>query len=127
MRNLSLTAALLLGPLMAMQCSGGPQILGEVNMTLLCAEDGGIKFSGVVTGFKPNTKFHYQFRVYFNGDLWFQDQSGDYYTDRYGTHFRMPYRYFNCGTGHYKVELWAVSDDGGTHSSMDHQAVFCNG
>jgi len=118
---LGLLLALL--PMVASQC-GGPTVLGNTYMNLWCQPDG-IYFTAVTQSFQPSIKFHYEYTVWFNGELLEANRSGDYYTDRYGNQNGMSRKWEDCGHGTYRVYILSVSDDGNYNSSGADQTITC--
>jgi hypothetical protein len=111
---------------MALQTCGGPIVRGDTFVNVWCQPGGdGIYFTAVTTGFRPYTKFHYEYTVWFNGLHLESNRSGDYYTDGAGNHNGMSRRWEDCGHGLYRVYVVSVSDDGNNETHGSTREVAC--
>lgn len=119
--------SLTFGPLVMQSC-GGPIVQGNTYVNAWCSggDTGEVSFTAVTTGFAPSVKIHYEYTVWFNGLHYFSDRSGDYYTDRYGTHNGMSRKTFSCGQhGVWRIYVVTISDDGRYNSSGSTTEVAC--
>jgi hypothetical protein len=130
-RSLSLSIALLIAPqIMAMQCApGGSGVIvqGYTFGSMQCdtTVDGGVKFSAAISQFRPSASFHYRFNLYYNGAFMFGDISPTFWTTSEGSHNSMPTRYFGCGHGTYRLDIWAETSDGKYHTSISTRTATC--